>query len=61
MHQNSGTGYQFLLEMPLHCMSLKQNSKPFFFLWLLIVVNCAVSCLFIAVIHVVYGVNVYDI
>ncbi len=42
-------------------MSLQPNSKPIFSLWILIVVNCAVSALFCAVFYVVLSVNIVDI
>ncbi len=58
--RNSETAYRFLLELPLHWMSLQPNSKPIFSLWPLIVVNCAVSALFCAIIYVVLIVNVVD-
>ncbi len=41
-------------------MSLQPNSRPIFSLWPLIVVNCAVSALFCAIIYVVLSGNVVD-
>ncbi len=53
--------YRFLLEPPLDKMSLQPNSNPTFRLWLLSVVNCAVSVLLCAVIYLALSANVVDI